>query len=162
MIEKLRIQNHFTKVTAIIRTDSVLMSCLANLHPYVFLQSSNLIAENAEIKIQVFTRNKRFNIEFSIINLFCKKSRIQNGVHFVTENELNLFGDVSGKKLLEICCGSGHSLKYHADRNAVSDHSLRHCLSAFINELISRAVFEHVIHKLLRLLSTEIKNLGSI
>ncbi len=40
------------------------------------------------------------------------------GVNFVTEDELHLFGDVSGKKLLEICCGSGHSLKYHADRNA--------------------------------------------
>jgi ubiquinone/menaquinone biosynthesis C-methylase UbiE len=40
------------------------------------------------------------------------------GVKFVTEDELNLFGDVTGKKLLEICCGSGHSLKYHADRNA--------------------------------------------
>lgn len=40
------------------------------------------------------------------------------GVKFVTENDLHLFGDVSGKKLLEICCGSGHSLKYHADRGA--------------------------------------------
>lgn len=40
------------------------------------------------------------------------------GVHFATEDELHLFGDVSGKKMLEICCGSGHSLKYHADRNA--------------------------------------------
>ena len=40
------------------------------------------------------------------------------GVCFVTEDELHLFGDVSGKKMLEICCGSGHSLKYHADRNA--------------------------------------------
>ncbi len=40
------------------------------------------------------------------------------GVNFVTEDDLHLFGDVSGKKLLEICCGSGHSLKYHADRNA--------------------------------------------
>ncbi len=40
------------------------------------------------------------------------------GVKFVTEVDLHLFGDVSGKKLLEICCGSGHSLKYHADRNA--------------------------------------------
>lgn len=40
------------------------------------------------------------------------------GVRFVTEDDLHLFGDVSGKKLLEICCGSGHSLKYHADRNA--------------------------------------------
>jgi ubiquinone/menaquinone biosynthesis C-methylase UbiE len=40
------------------------------------------------------------------------------GVKFVTEDELHLFGDVAGKKMLEICCGSGHSLKYHADRNA--------------------------------------------
>ena len=40
------------------------------------------------------------------------------GVKFVTENELHLFGDVTGKTMLEICCGSGHSLKYHADRNA--------------------------------------------
>lgn len=39
------------------------------------------------------------------------------GVKFVTENELHLFGDVTGKTMLEICCGSGHSLKYHADRN---------------------------------------------
>lgn len=40
------------------------------------------------------------------------------GVCFPTEDDLHLFGDVSGKKLLEICCGSGHSLKYHADRGA--------------------------------------------
>ena len=40
------------------------------------------------------------------------------GVNFVTEDDLHLFGDVSGKKMLDICCGSGHSLKYHADRNA--------------------------------------------
>jgi Methylase involved in ubiquinone/menaquinone biosynthesis len=40
------------------------------------------------------------------------------GVKFVTEDDLHLFGDVTGKKMLEICCGSGHSLKYHADRNA--------------------------------------------
>ena len=40
------------------------------------------------------------------------------GVKFATQDELRLFGDVSGKRLLEISCGSGHSLKYHADRNA--------------------------------------------
>lgn len=40
------------------------------------------------------------------------------GVHFVTENDLHLFGDVSEKKMLEIGCGSGHSLKYHAERGA--------------------------------------------
>jgi len=42
----------------------------------------------------------------------------QYGPCFVTEKELNLFGDVKGKKLLEIGCGSGHSLKYHADKGA--------------------------------------------
>lgn len=40
------------------------------------------------------------------------------GVYFATEDDLHLFGDVSGKRMLEICCGSGHSLKYHADRGA--------------------------------------------
>ena len=42
----------------------------------------------------------------------------QYGVKFPTEEELRLFGDVTGKKMLEICCGSGHSIKYHADRKA--------------------------------------------
>ena len=40
------------------------------------------------------------------------------GVKFVTEDDLHFFDDVSGKKLLDICCGSGHSLKYLADKNA--------------------------------------------
>lgn len=40
------------------------------------------------------------------------------GVRFPTEDELHLFGDVTGKKMLEICCGSGHSLKYHAKKGA--------------------------------------------
>lgn len=37
---------------------------------------------------------------------------------FVSEEKLHLFGDVSGKKLLEIGCGSGYSLKYHGDHKA--------------------------------------------
>lgn len=37
---------------------------------------------------------------------------------FVSEEKCHLFGDVSGKKLLEIGCGTGHSLKYHGDREA--------------------------------------------
>ncbi|MBD5531288.1 MAG: class I SAM-dependent methyltransferase [Lachnospiraceae bacterium] len=40
------------------------------------------------------------------------------GVRFPTGDELHLFGDVTGKRMLEICCGSGHSLKYHAERGA--------------------------------------------
>ncbi|MBR4670354.1 MAG: methyltransferase domain-containing protein [Butyrivibrio sp.] len=42
----------------------------------------------------------------------------QYGVYFPTEDELHLFGDLSGKKMLEICCGSGHSLLYNAQRGA--------------------------------------------
>jgi SAM-dependent methyltransferase len=37
---------------------------------------------------------------------------------FVSEEKCHLFGDVSGKKLLEIGCGAGHSLKYHGDHKA--------------------------------------------
>ena len=40
------------------------------------------------------------------------------GVRFPTEEELHIFGDVSGKKMLEICCGSGHSLLYNARKGA--------------------------------------------
>lgn len=35
-----------------------------------------------------------------------------------TEDELNLFGNVAGLRLLEIGCGSGHSIKYMHDNNA--------------------------------------------
>jgi len=41
------------------------------------------------------------------------------GVLIPSEEELNLFGDVNGKKVLDIGCGSGHSLKYLADKGAV-------------------------------------------
>ena len=40
------------------------------------------------------------------------------GVRFVTEDELHFFSYVEGKKVLELCCGSGHSLKYLADKGA--------------------------------------------
>lgn len=40
------------------------------------------------------------------------------GVLIPSETELNLFGDVSGKRVLDIGCGSGHSLKYLADKGA--------------------------------------------
>ena len=42
----------------------------------------------------------------------------QYGVRFPTEDELHLFDDVRGKSILEICCGSGHSLLYHAKKGA--------------------------------------------
>lgn len=40
------------------------------------------------------------------------------GTQFATEDDLHLFGDVAGKRMLEVCCGSGHSIRYFAERNA--------------------------------------------
>lgn len=64
----------------------------------------------------------------------------QYGVKCPTENELNLFGDVAGKTMLEVCCGSGHSLRYLADRDAkelwgvdISSEQLRHA-EAYLSE----------------------------
>ncbi|YCI23066.1 class I SAM-dependent methyltransferase [Paenibacillus sp. Z3-2] len=37
---------------------------------------------------------------------------------FVTEEKHQLFGDVSGLKMLEVGCGNGQSLQYHGDRKA--------------------------------------------
>jgi len=37
---------------------------------------------------------------------------------FVSEERCQLFGDVTGKKLLEIGCGSGESLRYQGERSA--------------------------------------------
>ncbi len=40
------------------------------------------------------------------------------GVKFETEDQLKLFDNIEGKTVLDIGCGSGHSLKYCADRGA--------------------------------------------
>ena len=66
---------------------------------------------------QIITKNQNYWNENADL-WFGTTALPEYGVKFVTENDLHLFGDVSGKKLLDICCGSGHSLKYHAERNA--------------------------------------------
>lgn len=42
------------------------------------------------------------------------------GGFFPSEEKLNLLGNLAGKKVLEIGCGNGRSLKYVADRGAVN------------------------------------------
>lgn len=40
------------------------------------------------------------------------------GPNMPTEESLKLFGDLKGKKVLDICCGSGHSMKYMMENGA--------------------------------------------
>lgn len=40
------------------------------------------------------------------------------GVNFLTEEQAHIFDPVENQKMLEICCGSGHSLLYNARRGA--------------------------------------------
>lgn len=66
---------------------------------------------------KIIDRNKQYWNEHADF-WFGTTALPEYGVKFVIEEDLHLFGDVSGKKMLEICCGSGHSLKYHAERGA--------------------------------------------
>lgn len=65
----------------------------------------------------IIDKNRKYWNDFAD-NWFGTTALPEYGVNCVTEDELHLFGDVAGKKLLEICCGSGHSLKYQAERGA--------------------------------------------
>lgn len=65
----------------------------------------------------IIENNKRYWNEHADL-WFGTTALPEYGVKFVTENELHFFQDVAGKKVLEICCGSGHSLKYLGDRKA--------------------------------------------
>ncbi len=50
-----------------------------------------------------------------------------------TEDELKLFGDIKGKKVLDIGCGSGHSLKYMGEKQASELWGLDISTSQIIN-----------------------------
>ncbi|WP_372633719.1 class I SAM-dependent methyltransferase [Cohnella sp.] len=51
-------------------------------------------------------------------NDFLRAIVLPNYGAFVSEEKCQLFGDISGKKLLEIGCGNGQSLQYQGERNA--------------------------------------------
>ncbi len=51
-------------------------------------------------------------------NYFGKTALPEYGPLIATEAELKLFDDIKGKKVLDIGCGSGHSLRYMANKGA--------------------------------------------
>ena len=66
---------------------------------------------------QIVEKNKRYWNDHADL-WFGTTALPKYGVRFVTEDELHFFSDVEGKKVLELYCGSGHSLKYLADKGA--------------------------------------------
>ena len=66
---------------------------------------------------QIVEKNKRYWDDHADL-WFGTTALPQYGVRFETEDDLHFFADVKGKKVLELCCGSGHSLKYLAERGA--------------------------------------------
>ncbi|MBP5655110.1 MAG: class I SAM-dependent methyltransferase [Clostridiales bacterium] len=66
---------------------------------------------------QIIAKNKQYWDDHADL-WFGTTALPQYGVRFVTEDDLHFFDDVEGKKVLELCCGSGHSLRYLAQRGA--------------------------------------------
>ena len=66
---------------------------------------------------QIIANNKQYWDEHADL-WFGTTALPKYGVKFVTEDDLKFFADVAGKKVLELCCGSGHSLKYLAEKRA--------------------------------------------
>lgn len=65
----------------------------------------------------IIENNKKYWNDHAVL-WFGTTSLPEYGVRFPKEDDLKLFGDIRGKKMLEICCGSGHSLLYNAKRGA--------------------------------------------
>ena len=75
--------------------------------------------ETTEIKMNTDSAYKA-NTEFwnTVGNEFLGVTALPSYGAFLSEEKLQLIGDISNKKLLEIGCGNGHSLKYVADKGA--------------------------------------------
>lgn len=76
-------------------------------------------------------------------NWFGATALPEYGVHCVTEDELHFFDGVQGKRMLEVGCGSGHSLVWQAKHGAgelwgldISESQLRnYSISDYVNAL---------------------------
>jgi SAM-dependent methyltransferase len=70
-----------------------------------------------EANLEILKKNKQ-GWEKSAERFFGRTALPEYGPFALTEEKLNLFGDVLGQKVLDIGCGSGHSLQYMGNRGA--------------------------------------------
>lgn len=90
----------------------------ADAHSYIrFAEQQRPIGKETMHNEDIIRINKKYWNDHADL-WFGTTSLPEYGVRFPTEDDLKLFGDVHGKKMLEICCGSGHSLLYNAKRGA--------------------------------------------
>ncbi|MEO4054626.1 class I SAM-dependent methyltransferase [Solibacillus sp. CAU 1738] len=70
------------------------------------------------MKVNEMLKMNKEGWEKSAERFFGRTALPEYGPFSLTENHLNLFGDISGKSVLDIGCGSGHSLEYMANNGA--------------------------------------------
>jgi SAM-dependent methyltransferase len=70
-----------------------------------------------ETNLEILKINKQ-GWEKSAERFYGRTALPEYGPFALTEEKLGLFGDVSGQKVLDIGCGSGHSLQYMGNRGA--------------------------------------------
>lgn len=70
-----------------------------------------------ETNTEILKMNKQ-SWEKSAERFFGRTALPEYGPYAFTEEKLNLFGEVSGQTVLDIGCGSGHSLQYMGNRGA--------------------------------------------
>lgn len=79
----------------------------------------NVLGEATNVDLNVNLAHST-NIEFwnTIGSEFLGSTSLPSYGGFITEEKLNLLGNLANKKVLEIGCGNGHSLKYVFDKGA--------------------------------------------
>lgn len=70
------------------------------------------------MKVAEILKMNKESWELSAERFFGRTALPEYGPFSLNEEQLKLFGSISGKKLLDIGCGSGHSLQYMAQEGA--------------------------------------------
>ncbi|MGM9931938.1 class I SAM-dependent methyltransferase [Pradoshia sp.] len=109
--------------------------------------------EGLETNTDILNMNKD-SWERSAERFFGKTALPEYGPYSLSEEQLELFGNIAGHKVLDIGCGSGHSLQYMGDRGAKElwglDFSAKQIATAknlLSNQQVNVSLFESPMEK---------------